>query len=58
MSVGSLLRAKKVIKSFALSELSEMFEEAILMTDSEDIREFYADKLDEKGLGGLIRAGK
>ena len=58
MSVGSLLRAKKVIKSFALSELSEMFEEAISMTDSEDIREFYADKLDEKGLGGLIRAGK
>jgi phosphotransferase system enzyme I (PtsP) len=58
MSVGSLLRAKKVIKSFALSELSEMFEEAISMPDSEDIREFYSGKLDEKGLGGLIRAGK
>ena len=58
MSAGSLLRAKKVIKSFALSELSEMFEEAISMTDSEDIRELYAGKLDDKGLGGLIRAGK
>jgi phosphotransferase system enzyme I (PtsP) len=58
MSVGSLLRAKKVIKSVSLTELSEYFEEAISMPDADDIREFYTGKLDEKGLGGLIRAGK
>jgi phosphotransferase system enzyme I (PtsP) len=58
MSVGSLLRAKKVIKSFSLVELSEMLEEAIKFTDPEDVRELYAAKLDERDLGGLIRAGK
>jgi len=58
MSVGSLLRAKKVIKSVSMSEMKTMFCEAITMADAEDIREFYSDSLDEKGLGGLIRAGK
>jgi len=58
MSVGSLLRAKKVIMSFNIAELEEMFEEAISLTVAEDIRELYANKLYNKGLGGLIRAGK
>jgi len=58
MSVGSLLRAKKVIKSVSLTELSEYFKEAVSMTDADDIREFYTSKLEEKGLGGFIRAGK
>jgi phosphotransferase system enzyme I (PtsP) len=58
MSVGSLLRAKKVIKSVSMSEMATMLCEAITMADAEDIREFYSDSLDEKGLGGLIRAGK
>ena len=44
--------------SFSITELTEMFEEAISLTDAEDIRELYANKLDNKGLGGLIRAGK
>jgi phosphotransferase system enzyme I (PtsP) len=58
MSVGSLLRAKKVIMSFNMTELTEMFEEAISLPDAEDIRELYANELDNRGLGGLIRAGK
>ena len=58
MSVGSLLRAKKVIKSVSISEMAIMFDEAINMADAEDIREFYTEKLDEMSLGGLIRAGK
>ena len=58
MSVGSLLRAKKVIKSVSMTEMATMFSEAIKMADADDIREFYTDKLNEKGLGGLIRAGK
>ncbi|MCZ6881574.1 MAG: phosphoenolpyruvate-protein phosphotransferase PtsP, partial [Gammaproteobacteria bacterium] len=58
MSVGSLLRAKKVIKSFSLSEMEAMFSQAIVMTDPSEVRELYIDKLESKGLGGFIRAGK
>ena len=58
MSVGSLLRAKKVIMSFSYHELAELLEQALLISDAAQIRELYADKLDSRGLGGLIRAGK
>ena len=58
MSVGSLLRAKKVIMSVTMSEMATLFNEVIKMTDAADIREFYTDYLNEKGLGGLIHAGK
>jgi phosphotransferase system enzyme I (PtsP) len=58
MSVGSLLRAKKVIMSFSSDELRELLEQAIVMSDAGLIRQMYASKLDERGLGGFIRAGK
>ena len=58
MSVGSLLRAKKVIMSFSLNELKELLQQALTISDAAQIRELYARKLDERGLGGLIRAGK
>jgi phosphotransferase system enzyme I (PtsP) len=58
MSVGSLLRAKKVIMSFDHAELVEMLKQALTMSDAFNIREMYASKLDQRGLGGLIRAGK
>jgi len=58
MSVGSLLRAKKVIKTVTMSEMATLFNQVIKMADAEDIREFYTDYLNEKGLGGLIHAGK
>ena len=58
MSVGSLLRAKKVIMSVSMAEMATSFNEVITMTDSDDIREYYTDYLNAKGLGGLIRAGK
>jgi phosphotransferase system enzyme I (PtsP) len=58
MSVGSLLRAKKVIMSFSHAELTELLQRALGMSDAFMIREMYAGKLDERGLGGLIRAGK
>jgi phosphotransferase system enzyme I (PtsP) len=58
MSTGSLLKAKKVIKSFSMTELNAMFEIAVKMSDSSDVRQMYAERLDERGLGGLIRAGK
>lgn len=58
MSVGSLLRAKKVIMSFSYEELNDLFLQAVRMPDPSLIRKLYASKLDERGLGGLIRAGK
>ena len=58
MSAGSLLRAKKVIKSFSLSDMETMFSEAITMSDPSEVRELYINALDSKGLGGLIRVGK
>ncbi|MCP4470648.1 MAG: phosphoenolpyruvate--protein phosphotransferase [Gammaproteobacteria bacterium] len=58
MSVGSLLRAKKVIMSFSYEELAELLQQALTMSDSILIRKMYAARLDERGLGGLIRAGK
>ena len=58
MSVGSLLRAKKVIMSFSYEELAELLQQALTMSDSTLIRKMYATRLDERGLGGLIRAGK
>ena len=58
MSVGSLLRAKKVIMSFSQDELTQLFENALSMSDANLIREMYAGKLDERGLGGFLRAGK
>jgi len=58
MSVGSLLRAKKVIMSFNHAELIDMLKQALTMSDASTIREMYAGHLDQRGLGGLIRAGK
>ncbi|MDH3633390.1 MAG: phosphoenolpyruvate--protein phosphotransferase [Gammaproteobacteria bacterium] len=58
MSVGSLLRAKKVIRSFSYSELTESLQEALALSDAFLVREMYAGKLEERGLGGFIRAGK
>jgi signal transduction protein with GAF and PtsI domain len=58
MSVGSLLRAKKVIMSFSHTELVGLLQQALAMPDAFMIREMYATKLDERGLGGFLRAGK
>ena len=58
MSVGSLLRAKKVIVSFSYDELRDLFQQALTISDAAQIRKMYAGKLDERGIGGLIRAGK
>ncbi len=58
MSVGSLLKAKKVIMTFSQAELKTLFNKAVTMTSPEQIRDIYVRKLDERNLGGLIRAGK
>ena len=58
MSVGSLLRAKKVIVSFSHAELSQLLQRALTLSDPHTIREMYAGELNERGLGGFLRAGK
>ena len=58
MSVGSLLRAKKVILSFSQGELVDMLGRAMEMPEAPMVRAMYAEALDRRGLGGLIRAGK
>ncbi len=58
MSAGSLPRAKKVIRSFSQEELANLKLQALSLHEAEEVREFYAARLDEKGLGDLIRAQK
>ena len=58
MSAGSILKVKKVIKSFSMTEMKSMFDVAVKMSDSSDVRRMYSERLDERRLGGLIRAGK
>lgn len=58
MSAGSLLRVKKVIRSFSHADLVDYFNETKSMSDAQDVKDFYIERLDEKGLGGLIRAGQ
>lgn len=58
MSAGSLPRAKKVIRSFSHAELTNFVKQAMEMDDAEDVRDYYIERLDERALGGLIRAGK
>lgn len=58
MSAGSLPRAKKVIRSFSQKELANLKLQALSLHEAEEVREFYAARLDEKGLGDLIRAQK
>ncbi|NCF38237.1 MAG: hypothetical protein GWP56_17980 [Gammaproteobacteria bacterium] len=44
--------------SFALPELGVLLQQAMRLLDALEVRELYVEKLDERGLGGLIRAGK
>jgi signal transduction protein with GAF and PtsI domain len=44
--------------SFSHAELTEMLKQALTISDANMIRKMYAGKLDQRGLGGLIRAGK
>ena len=58
MSAGSLPRAKKVIRSFSQQELVAIKQQALELYEPEEVRELYTARLDEKGLGDLIRAQK
>lgn len=58
MNPSSLPRAKWVIRNFTLAEARKLLGE-VLQMDNPTLIRFHLEKaLDEKGLGGLIRAGK
>lgn len=57
MSAGSLLRAKKVIRAFSHEEFVNFYQQARQLGDATDIKHFYIEQLDSRGLGHLIRAG-
>ena len=58
MSVGSLLRAKKVILSFSMKEARELVEIAVNQPNASAVKQLYSEQLDCRELGGFIRAGK
>jgi phosphotransferase system enzyme I (PtsP) len=57
MSVSNLARVKWVIRSFTYSEAQDLVTEAWALEDPRAIREMYNLVLEQRGLGGLVRAG-
>ncbi len=58
MSVGSLLRVKRVIRSFSQQQAQQLSSQALGMEKVEDIRLLLNESLEYAGIGGLVRAGK
>lgn len=57
MSAGSLPRVKWVIQSFKQSDARQLLAAALECTRPTQIRSMLSQALEERGLGGLIRAG-
>jgi len=57
-NVNSLPRIKWVIREFSRKEAKEILDYVLLLDNSKSIRKYLIEKIEEKGLGGLIRAGK
>lgn len=57
-NVASLPRIKWVIREFSRKEAKNILDYVLLLDNSESIRQYVTEKIEEKGLGGLIRAGK
>jgi len=58
MSAGSLLRVKRVIRSFSRARARQLLQAALRMEEAVQIRRLMEGALEDMGLGGLIRAGK
>lgn len=58
MSASSLNRVKWMIRSFSLEDTKHCLDEVMQMEDAASIRHFLNDKLEQNGLGGLVRAGR
>lgn len=58
MSASSLTRIKWVIRSFAMDQTRDCLDEVMQLDDAASIRQFLNNKLEQNGLGGLVRAGR
>jgi phosphotransferase system enzyme I (PtsP) len=58
MSAGSLPRIKWVIRSFTHSDARKLLADALNCRKPGDIRQMLYHALTERGLGGLVRAGR
>ena len=57
-SVAALPRLKWVIRNFSKIEAEDLVAKALVMKDAHVIKSLLTNALEEKGLGGLIRAGR
>ena len=57
-SVAALPRLKWVIRNFSKIEAEDLVAKALVMKDAHVIKSLLTNSLEEKGLGGLIRAGR
>lgn len=58
MSAGSLLRVKKVIRSFSREHATDIMSRALIMEDGSQVSQMLVEEFDKAGLGSLIRAGR
>ncbi|MFO7602758.1 MAG: phosphoenolpyruvate--protein phosphotransferase [Gammaproteobacteria bacterium] len=58
MSASSLLRVKWVIRNLTRARSREVLQDVLGMESAKSIRKYLSDRLDQAGLGGLIRAGR
>ncbi|HHO70483.1 MAG TPA: phosphoenolpyruvate-protein phosphotransferase PtsP, partial [Halothiobacillus sp.] len=58
MSAGSLPRIKWVIRSFSYAEAQQLLNKALRCEDPAEVRALLNDALEQRGLGGLVRAGR
>lgn len=55
MSVGNLLRVKRVIRSFTQKQASDLLTQAIQMEKANDIRSLFKDAIEQAGLNLYVR---
>ncbi|PIE36736.1 MAG: phosphoenolpyruvate--protein phosphotransferase [Gammaproteobacteria bacterium] len=58
MSAGSLLRVKKIIRSFSSEQSQDIVSSVLALEDGNAVRDRLREELEKAGLGGLIRPGK
>jgi phosphotransferase system enzyme I (PtsP) len=57
-SVASLPRVKWLIRNFTFEEAQALVQQALKMKDAYEIKKLLTSEIEQKGLGGLIRAGR
>lgn len=58
MNTNSMPRVKKLLACFTMAELRHAANEVLKLESSTAIRQYLSQRLDDKNLGGLIRAGR